>query len=101
MSELYLFIYETVKKIPIGKVATYGQIASLTGNPKRSRVIGYALSSCSDKSVPCHRVVSRFGGLSDNFSPEGKATQRMLLSLEGVTFLMDGNVDIEKFRHTF
>ena len=55
-------IYEQVKKIPEGKVATYGQIALMAGNPRWSRVVGYALHSNPEPGViPCHRVVNRKG----------------------------------------
>ncbi len=55
-------IYEVVKGIPKGKVATYGQVAILTGNPHWARVVGYALHNNSDPpTIPCHRVVNREG----------------------------------------
>lgn len=90
-------IYDMVRLIPFGQVATYGQIALWVGNPRMSRVVGYAMHEAGS-DVPCHRVVNRFGGLSDAFMPSGKETHRMLLELEGVEFLPDGNVDLERFR---
>ena len=90
-------IYEIVRGIPFGRVATYGQIARMLGNPRLSRVVGYAMHSAPD-SLPCHRVVNRFGGLSDAFQPSGKDTQRLLLELEGVEFDADGHVDLERFQ---
>jgi len=98
MSELYACIYRLVCRIPSGCVATYGQIAALSGDARRARVVGYALNACSDPSIPCHRVVNRMGGLSDAFSPLGKESHRMLLAMEGVSFLPSGNVDLEHCR---
>ena len=96
MKNTFEKIYDIVRKIPFGKVATYGQIARLTGNPRLSRVVGYAMHSAPG-DMPCHRVVNRFGGLSDAFSPLGKETHRMLLEIEGVEFKADGGVDLEKY----
>ncbi len=90
-------IYETVKRIPYGKVATYGQIALLSGNPNWSRVVGYALHVNPDPdTIPCFRVVNRFGEPSSAFAFGGKNTQIMLLENEGVKFV-DGRVDMEKY----
>lgn len=86
-------IYRIVGKIPAGKVCTYGQIARALGNPRLSRVVGYAMHS-APAELPCHRVVNRFGGLSDAFEPFGKDTHRMLLEIEGVSFTLSGCVDL-------
>jgi len=95
MKNTFEKIYDTVRKIPFGKVATYGQIARMVGNPRLSRVVGYAMHSAPE-DVPCQRVVNRFGGLADAFEPFGKETHRMLLEIEGVEFKADGCVDLEK-----
>ncbi len=89
-------IYAIARQIPFGRVTTYGQIALLAGNPHLSQVVGYALHT-SPKDIPAHRIVNRFGGLSDAFEPLGKETQRMLLETEGVGFLPDGRVDLPRF----
>lgn len=95
----YELIYEQVKKIPSGKVATYGQIAYLAGNYRWSQVVGYALHVNPDqKQIPCHRVVKKDGSLSSAFAFGGINEQRVLLENEGVTFLEDGRVDMEKCR---
>ncbi len=92
-------IYETVKLIPKGKVATYGQVATLSGNPKWSRVVGYALHrNPSPGIIPCHRVVMRDGSLSPAFAFGGENRQRELLESEGVTFTPDGRVDMKACR---
>ncbi len=97
MSELYDHIYKTVKSIPCGFVSTYGQIAALTGNPRRSRVVGYAMAGCKDDSVPCHRVIYSDGQLAKNFGVAGIIQQRAMLESEGVTVSSDDTVDLEKF----
>ena len=66
-------VYAAVRQIPRGRVATYGQIARMIGRPRAARVVGYALSA-APADVPCHRVVSRQGGLSEAFSPSGRET---------------------------
>ncbi len=91
-------IYEQVKRIPYGRVATYGQIAMLAGNPRWSRVVGYALHVNPDPTtIKCHRVVNRFGGLSDAFAFGGKQAHAQLLLDEGVEIREDGTVDLEKY----
>ncbi|MBQ9858772.1 MAG: MGMT family protein [Oscillospiraceae bacterium] len=96
MKNTFEKIYDTVRKIPFGKVATYGQIARMVGNSRLSRAVGYAMHSAPE-DVPCQRVVNRFGGLADAFEPFGKETHRMLLEIEGVEFKADGCVDLEKY----
>ena len=66
-------IYEVVKRIPAGHVATYGMVATLAGNPRMSRVVGYALHVNPDPDhIPCFRVVNRFGECSGSFAFGGK-----------------------------
>ena len=97
MSNSYLLIYAQVKRIPKGKVATYGMIAALAGNPRWARVVGYALHvNPSQEEIPCHRVVNRYGETSSAFAFGGKDMQRELLAKEGVRFLADGRVDLEE-----
>lgn len=92
----FSLIYEQIARIPFGRVCTYGQIAKLVGNPRLSRVVGYALKAAPD-TLPCQRVVAKDGVLSDAFTPMGKETHRMLLEMEGVTFTPDGRVEMEKY----
>lgn len=78
-------IYDVVKKIPRGKVATYGQVAALAGNKRWSRVVGYALHVNPDPgNIPCHRVVNRDGEVSRAFAFGGENRQIALLESEGV-----------------
>jgi methylated-DNA-protein-cysteine methyltransferase-like protein len=91
-------IYEIVKKIPKGKVATYGQIAMMVGNPRLSRIVGFALHVNPDPdNIPCHRVVNRKGEVSKAFAFGGANRQVELLEREGVGFLPDGRVDLKKY----
>lgn len=95
MKNSFELIYDVVKKIPYGKVATYGQIAALAGNPRWSRVVGYALHVNPDpKGIPCFRVVNRFGEPSTAFAFGGINEQILLLQEEGVAFI-DGRVDMK------
>lgn len=91
-------IYEVVKTIPQGCVMTYGQVALLAGNPRWSRVVGYALHSNPQPGViPCHRVVMKDGSVSPAFAFGGKDVQRQMLESEGVAFTAEGKVDMERF----
>ncbi len=91
-------IYEVVRKIPRGKVATYGQIAMMAGNPRWARVVGYALHSNPDPGhIPCFRVVNRFGGLAPAFAFGGEDEQARLLRAEGIEVRSDNTVDLEKY----
>lgn len=88
-------VYEIVRQIPRGKVATYGQIARMVGNPRMSRQVGWALHVNPEPFViPCHRVVNKEGKLSGAFAFGGKDIQHDLLVDEGVTFVDDDTVDL-------
>lgn len=90
-------IYEVVKKIPRGRVCTYGQIALLVGNPRLSRVVGYALHVNPEPGViPCHRVVNRNGEVSRAFAFGGENMQIQLLEDEGVEFVA-GRVPLDRY----
>lgn len=90
-------IYEIVNQIPKGKVATYGQVALMAGNPRWARVVGYALHVNPDpQHIPCHRVVNRMGKLSPAFAFGGENVQKDRLESEGVE-VIDNTVDLEKY----
>ncbi len=98
MTNTFELIYDVVRRIPPGKVATYGQVALLAGNPRWSRVVGFALHVNPDPgNIPCHRVVNRFGELSPAFAFGGENRQRALLEAEGVAFTPEGRVDLRRF----
>ena len=91
-------IYEVVKNIPKGKVATYGRVALLAGNPRWARVVGYALhTNPAPGIIPCHRVVNREGRVAPGFAFGGEGVQRQLLEAEGIVFESDGRIDLEKY----
>ena len=91
-------IYEVVKRIPYGRVATYGQVAAIAGNPRWARVVGYALHANPDPAhIPCFRVVNRNGEVSKAFVFGGENAQIRLLQAEGVE-VTDGRVDLSKYQ---
>ena len=98
MSDTHKKIYRVIRKIPRGKVASYGQIARLSGFPNHARLVGYALHALrddEDKSVPWWRVINARGEISlGDFS--GADLQRSLLEKEGVRFDLRGRVDMKK-----
>lgn len=98
MKSVFEKIYDTVKKIPYGKVATYGQVALLSGNPRWARVVGYALHcNPSPDKIPCYRVVNRYGEVAESFAFGGGDAQRMLLQMENVEFDENGRIDLKKY----
>ena len=91
-------IYDAVKKIPYGCVATYGQVAALAGNEKMSRAVGNALHKNPDpENIPCYRVVNAKGELAGEFAFGGPGAQAKLLEAEGIV-VTDGKVDLEKYQ---
>ena len=92
-------IYAVVRRIPQGKVASYGQVAALAGNPRWARVVGYALHVNPEPGViPCHRVVMADGRVAPGFAFGGPDVQRGLLEGEGVRFAPDGTVDMAAYQ---
>ena len=94
--QVFAAFCDIVRQIPVGKVATYGQVARLAGMPRCARTVGYAMADCRDPSVPCHRVVDRFGCTKPGFDIHAPGTQRAMLEAEGVVFTPEGNVDLLK-----
>ena len=91
-------IYEVVRRIPAGTVATYGQIAALAGNRHWARVVGYALHANPDPDhIPCYRVVNRNGQVSSASAFGGKNRQIELLEADGIP-CPDGIVDLKKYQ---
>lgn len=90
-------IYQAVRKIPEGCVATYGQVAQMAGNPKMARAVGNALHRNPDPlHIPCFRVVNAKGELAGEFAFGGAGQQAKLLEKEGV-HVEDGRVDLKKY----
>lgn len=90
-------IYEAVKRIPVGYVATYGTIAKLAGDKKMARAVGNALHNNPDPdTIPCYRVVNSKGELSGSFAFGGETVQQNLLEADGIE-VNDGKVDLKKY----
>lgn len=91
-------IYEAVRKIPFGRVATYGQIAALAGEPKMARAVGNALHKNPDpEGIPCYRVVNASGELADAFVFGGPDVQKKRLEAEGIR-VKDHKVDLALYQ---
>jgi methylated-DNA-protein-cysteine methyltransferase related protein len=84
-----------VRRIPRGRVATYGQIAALVGKPRSARAVGQVMSRAD--GVPWHRVVNSQGGISRRSRMTGMMTQRIRLEQEGIVFRR-GRVVMSRFR---
>ena len=105
MSEFAERVYDAVRKIPAGRVATYGQVAVLAGYPGAAQAVGTALhfnpyepgEVPDELAVPCHRVVSAAGKLAQSFAFDGPMEQKARLEAEGVEVGDDFTVDLEKF----
>jgi methylated-DNA-protein-cysteine methyltransferase related protein len=95
---VYERIYAVVRRIPHGRVASYGQVARLAGLPGRARQVGYAMHALPAGSrVPWHRVVNAEGQISRRRVPGAELTQRMLLEREGVRFGPGKRIPLAKF----
>ena len=91
-------IYDVVRQIPKGTVATYGQVAALAGNKRWARVVGYALHVNPDpENIPCYRVVTKGGRVSEAFAFGGSNRQIELLEVDGIRF-RDGHVIMEEYQ---
>lgn len=90
-------IYEAVKNIPKGKVATYGQVAAMAGNERMARAVGNALHKNPDPdTIPCYRVVNAKGELAKVFVFGGINVQAEMLEQDGIE-VVDGKVDLKKY----
>ncbi len=89
-------VFKIVAKIPKGKVTTYGKIAEACGIRSAARTVGWALNSAKNSNLPCHRVVNRFGALTGRVHFGDPALMESLLKSEGVEFLEDGCVNLQK-----
>ncbi len=97
----YDLIYQTVRQIPVGKVATYGQIAELAGLYGKARLVGYALFRVDTDlgDTPWHRVINAKGEISySNLRRGGDYFQKHLLEIEGIEFDSQGKINLSKYR---
>lgn len=99
MNKNYPRIYAVVKKIPKGRVATYGQVARLAKIPRHARQVGYALHALPDAaSVPWHRVVNAQGEISKRAEPHFEIMQRSLLKAEQIIFNPNNRISLKDFQ---
>ena len=101
-SDLYPRIYAQVRRIPSGRVATYGQIAALAGFPRHARSVGYALFALRDtdehRDVPWQRVINSQGRVSARSEPGWEGLQEQILREEGVEIRLDGSIDLKRYQ---
>lgn len=91
-------VYDLVRRIPAGRVATYGQLSNLMGNLLSPLAVGWALHRCPD-GVPWQRVVNAAGRCSTERLPDiPPGLQRAMLESEGVTFGEDDAIDLDRYR---
>jgi methylated-DNA-protein-cysteine methyltransferase related protein len=86
-------VFAMVRRVPRGRVSTYGRIAALLGARSVARHVGWALAACKDKTVPWHRIVNATGGITHPDATQ----QRRLLAREGVRFRANGRIDLGRF----
>ena len=99
MTNNYLKIYRIVRRIPRGRVATYGQIAELAGLDGHARQVGYALHAVpSSQKLPWHRVINSRGEVSARTNGDSHELQRHLLEAEGIVFDSRGRTDLRRFQ---
>ena len=96
-------VFAVVRRIPRGKVATYGQVARLIGAPRTARYVGYALHANPEPGtdpgcIPCHRVVFKDGRMATGFAFGGPDEQRGMLAAEGIAFDEEGRPLMEEFQ---
>jgi methylated-DNA-protein-cysteine methyltransferase-like protein len=94
----YEKIYDVVRRIPHGQVATYGQIAALANLAGKARLVGYALYRVDqDSDIPWHRVINAKGQISQSlFRQGGDDLQRLLLEQEGIQFSAEGHINLRQ-----
>jgi methylated-DNA-protein-cysteine methyltransferase-like protein len=92
-------VYAIVQAVPRGRVITYGAIARLLGDPRKAREVGWAMAATPDRHppIPAHRVINARGEISGTDALGGSEVRRGLLAAEGVSFLSDGRVDLERY----
>jgi methylated-DNA-protein-cysteine methyltransferase-like protein len=98
----YETYYAIIRRIPSGRVMTYGEVADWAGAPGNGRRVGYALAALRDPSVPWWRVINARGEISPRragVAPDPQAEQQRLLRREGVRFGRDGRIDLARYRH--
>jgi len=99
MSRFFEQVHRLVSLIPAGRVASYGQIAALLGEPRAARTVGWALHALPDETtVPWQRVINVQGRITNSSHSGAAEIQRVLLEQEGIRFSTDGRVDMTVYR---
>ncbi|MBT8446814.1 MAG: methyltransferase [Gammaproteobacteria bacterium] len=99
MTPSYDEYYAVIRRIPGGRVATYGQVAAAVGRPRNARQVGYALAALPDGTdVPWHRVVNAGGSISARAEPGREGEQRRLLESEGIVFDARDRIDLKRWQ---
>ena len=97
MSQFFSKVYEVVKKIPEGRVTSYGAIARYLGSPQSSRMVGWAMNAAhSNTDVPAHRVVNRLGLLTGKHHFPGIQLMQQLLENEGIEVINDQVINFDR-----
>jgi methylated-DNA-protein-cysteine methyltransferase related protein len=86
-----------VAEIPYGRVMTYGQIATICGQPRAARIVG-GIAHFGDNKLPWHRVVNKYGGLASGY-PGGRLAQKDHLKAEGIIVSSDNMVDLKTYQY--
>ena len=100
MGKIFEKVYHLVKRVPKGKVVTYGQVSEQIESCT-PRIVGYAMAAVEDSDIPCQRVINSKGEVSPRAWGEAQITQQEILVEEGVMFNKTGKVDLKKFRFIF
>ncbi len=95
-NSLFLRVYALVRRVPRGRVVTYGQVARALGMPRGARTIGWAMRACHDPGVPWHRVINAQGKISLR-PTAGYQEQQVRLKEEGIRFSREGRIDLTKY----
>ena len=96
-SDFFEKVYRVTKKVPFGKVTSYGSIAKYLGSPKSARMVGWALNKSNLKDVPAHRVVNKQGLLTGKFHFDDITLMQQLLKNEGIIVVDNQIQELEKF----
>jgi methylated-DNA-protein-cysteine methyltransferase-like protein len=95
----FVEVARVVRRVPRGRIVTYGQVARMAGRPGAARMVGWALHSLPEGSrVPWHRVINARGAISSRGVPLAEEIQRQLLLREGIGFSDKGRIDLERYR---
>jgi methylated-DNA-protein-cysteine methyltransferase-like protein len=91
-------VYDAVRRIPAGRVSTYGDVATVLGSPRVARQVGFALAALQDPDVPWHRVINAQGRISHRGDVARAEEQKRRLEAEGQVFDADGRLDLDGVR---